>query len=211
MIDKKVESYIEEHTSEEDAVLKDLNRITYLKTYYPNMLSGHVQGKFLEMISHMIKPEKILEIGTFTGYSAIALSKGMDSGGQLTTLEVNEELESLIMEFVQKAGLADKIKLIIGNALQLIPTLNDTFDLVFIDADKENYLNYYELVLPKVRQGGFILADNVLWGGKAVQDDVKLDKETRGIKSFNSFIKSDERVEQMMLPLRDGLLLIRKL
>lgn len=211
MIDQKTEQYIENHTTNEDVVMRELNRATHLKTYYPNMLSGGVQGKFLEMISHMINPKRILEIGTFTAYSAIALAKGLDKGGKLITLEVNEEMENFISEFVEKAEMTDKIELIIGNALEIIPELNDTFDLVFIDADKENYSNYFELVLPKVRKGGFLLADNVLWGGKVFEDDSKSDKETRGIKNFNEQVKNDNRVEQVMLSIRDGLTLMRKL
>lgn len=211
MIDQKTEQYIENHTTNEDVVMRELNRATHLKTYYPNMLSGGVQGKFLEMISHMINPKRILEIGTFTAYSAIALAKGLDKGGKLITLEVNEEMENFISEFVEKAEMTDKIELIIGNALEIIPELNDTFDLVFIDADKENYSNYFELVLPKVRKGGFLLADNVLWGGKVLEDDSKSDKETRGIKNFNEQVNNDNRVEQVMLSVRDGLTLMRKL
>ncbi|NOX87083.1 MAG: O-methyltransferase [Chlorobi bacterium] len=210
MIQKEIEQYIERHTTPEDDVLYKLNRTTHLKTFYPNMLSGHVQGKFLEMISHMIRPEYILEIGTFTGYSAICLVKGLSEGGKLITLESNEEMESFASEFINLSGMHDRIELIMGNALQIIPGLKEKFDLVFIDADKEQYVDYYELILPKVRNGGFILADNVLWGGKTVYDN-KPDKETQGIRRFNEKVKNDPRVEQVMLSIRDGLMLIRKI
>jgi len=210
ILEKNIEKYIEDHTTDEDDVLKSLNRATNLKTYYPNMLSGSVQGKFLEMVSHMINPEKILEIGTFTGYSAIALAKGLTQNGKLITLEVNEEMESFIREFIEKAGMEDKIQLIIGDALDIIPGLSNELDLVFIDADKEQYVDYYEVVLGKLKTGGFILVDNVLWGGKVLESDSKSDKETRGIKAFNEHVKNDKRVEQVMLSIRDGLMLIRK-
>ena len=210
MIDTKTEQYIDNHTTPEDTVMKELNRSTHLKTYYPNMLSGNVQGKFLEMISQMIRPRRILEVGTFTAYSAIAMAKGLAEDGKLITLEVNEEMEGFINEFIEKAGMTDKIELIIGNALEIIPELNETFDLVFIDADKEQYVGYYELAFPKLRKGGFIVADNVLWGGRALEDDSKSDKETMGIKTFNRKVKNDPRVEQVILSVRDGLMLIRK-
>jgi predicted O-methyltransferase YrrM len=210
MIDKNAEKYIENNTTPEDVVMKELNRATHLKTYYPNMLSGNVQGKFLEMISQMIRPKRILEVGTFTAYSALAMAKGLPEDGKLITLEVNEEMEDFINEFIEKAGMTNKIELIIGNALEIIPELNEKFDLVFIDADKEQYVDYYELAIPKVRKGGFVLADNVLWGGKVLNDDSTSDKETMGIKTFNEHIKNDNRVEQVMLSIRDGLMLIRK-
>lgn len=210
-INKEIEQYIEEHSTPEDGVMKDLNRATHLKTFYPNMLSGNIQGKFLEMVSHMIKPKRILEIGTFTGYSAIAFAKGLEKGGKVVTIEVNDEMESFIKEFIKKAGMEDKIELMMGNALEIIPSLKDEFDLVFIDADKEQYLDYYQLAMEKLRHGGFILADNVLWNGKVLNTDEKTDKETQGIKSFNDYVNNDPRVEQVIVSLRDGLMLIRKL
>ena len=210
MIKKEIEQYIEEHTTNENEVLYKLNRATHLKTFYPNMLSGHVQGKFLEMISYMIRPQFILEIGTFTGYSAICLAKGLAPGGKLITLESNEEMENFALEYIGMSEMDDRIELMMGDALEMIPGLNDQIDLVFIDADKEQYTDYYELVLPKVRDGGFILADNVIWGGKAVYDK-NPDKETKGIRRFNEHVKNDPRVEQVMLSVRDGLMLIRKL
>jgi predicted O-methyltransferase YrrM len=211
IVNKDIEQYVESHTTPEDKLMKALNRETYLKTYYPNMLSGAVQGKVLEMIGHMIRPHRILEIGTFTGYSAIAMAKGLPEGGKLITIDINEELETFVRNYLETSGLVDKIGFIVGNALEIIPELEETFDLVFIDADKEQYLDYYKLVLPKVRQGGFILADNVFWDGRVLEDDTKSDKETFGVKAFNEFVKNDDRVEQVILSIRDGLMLIRKL
>jgi predicted O-methyltransferase YrrM len=211
MIEHKIEQYVEKNTTLESEVMKQINRETHLKTFYPNMLSGVVQGKFLEMVSRMIKPKRILEIGTFTAYSAIAMARGLAEGGKLITLEVNEEMESFIQKYIEKSGMSDKIELIMGNAIEIIPKLEDTFDLVFIDADKEQYVDYYELSLSKLKTGGFILADNVLWSGKVLEDDSKSDKETMGIKAFNEYVRNDKRVEQVMLSIRDGLLLVRKL
>lgn len=211
IINKEIEKYVEDYTSPEDQVMMALNRETHLKTYYPNMLSGSVQGKILEMFSRMIRPERILEIGTFTGYSALAMAKGMAENGKLITIDVNEELEGFVRKYIEESGLTEKIEFIIGNALEIIPELDETFDLVFIDADKEQYVDYFKLVLPKVRKGGFILADNVFWDGAVLEDDAKSDKETMGIKAFNQFVKNEERVEQVILSVRDGLMLIRKL
>lgn len=211
MIERKIEEYLEKNTTPETSVMKELNRETHIKTFYPNMLSGAIQGKFLEMVSRMIQPKRILEIGTFTAYSAIAMAKGLAENGKLITLEVNPEMETFIKKYIDKAGMSDKIELVMGNALEIIPKLQDTFDLVFIDADKEQYVDYYELAFSKLRTGGFILADNVLWNGKVLEDDSKSDKETMGIKAFNEHVKNDKRVEQVMLSIRDGLLLVRKL
>lgn len=211
LLDKNIDKYIENHTTPETDLLKALNRATHLKTFYPNMLSGSVQGKFLEMISYMIRPKYILEIGTFTAYSAIALAKGLAKGGKLITLEVNEEMETFAKEYISKSGMDDEIQLIMGDAVEIIPQLSEEFDLVFIDADKEQYVDYYELSITKLKPGGFILADNVLWNGKVLEADSKSDKETRGIKAFNEYVKNDKRVEQVMLSVRDGLLLVRKL
>ncbi len=206
----ELENYLLAHTGTEDTVLIELTRETHIKTMFPRMLSGHLQGKFLEMISYMIDPATILEIGTFTGYSAICLARGLKDGGMLHTIDVDPELEYLAKGYFEKAAVQDKIIQHIGNALEIIPSLDYLFDLVFIDADKENYLNYYHLVFDKVRTGGFILADNALWDGKVVLPDGKLDKETKGIKEFNDFVHNDKRVENMLLPLRDGIMVLRK-
>jgi len=210
MIDPKIETYIEDHTTPETEVLKELNRQTHLRTFYPRMLSGHIQGKFLEMVCHMLQPKKVLEIGTFTGYSAIAMAQGLPDDGLIYTIEVNEEMVTFIDEFVTKSGLEKKISLMLGNALEIIPALNETFDLVFIDADKEQYADYYHLAKKKLRRGGFIIADNVIWSGKVLEKSSKTDKETQGIVAFNEFVKNDPEVEQVMLSIRDGLFLIRK-
>ncbi|PLW94773.1 MAG: methyltransferase [Marinilabiliales bacterium] len=210
MIDSKIEAYIETHTTPEIEILKELNRQTHLRTFYPRMLSGHIQGKFLEMVCHMIQPKRVLEIGTFTSYSAIAIAQGIPDDALIYTIEVNEEMESFIREFITKSGMDKKIKLMMGNALDIIPTLDESFDLVFIDADKEQYVDYYKMAKQKLRPGGFIIADNVIWSGKVLEKSSSTDKETQGIVAFNEFVKNDTDVEQVMLSIRDGLLLIRK-
>lgn len=210
IVEHEIEKYIENHATDESRILAHNYRETNLTTFYPQMLSGKVQAKFLEMICHMMKPERVLEIGTFTAYSAIAMAQGLSKNGLLYTIEVNEELETIIRKYIGLAGMNDKIKLLLGDALQIIPQLNESFDLVFIDADKEQYVDYYEAVLPLLKKGGFILADNVIWSGKVLEDDAKSDKETMGIKAFNTHIKNDNRVEQVMLSIRDGLMLVRK-
>lgn len=210
MISEELERYLQEHSSPQCEALRNLERKTYLETLFPRMISGHIQGKFLEMISFMIRPLRILEIGTFTGYGAVSMAKGLPENGLLITIEQNRELEDTIREVIDKAGLSAKVNLIIGNARHEIKRLDDIFDLVFIDADKENYSLYYDLVFDKVKQGGFILADNVLWSQKVI-DPQFTDIETKAIRDFNQKIARDERVEQVLLPMRDGLMLIRKL
>ena len=174
------------------------------------MLSGHLQGAFLSMISQMIKPNRILEIGTFTGYSALALAKGLNKTGLLYTLDINKEHESLALKHFAADGISQKVKMIIGDALDIVPTLNETWDLVFIDADKVNYSNYFDLVFDRVKPGGWIIADNVLWSGKVLVETEIKDKDTAAIKDFNKKIHADDRVENMLLPFRDGLMLMRK-
>ncbi len=208
MIDPDIMKYAEMHTQVESAVLKELNRETHLKILKPRMLSGHTQGQLLQLISCMIKPKQILEIGTFTGYSAICLAEGLAEKGMIHTIEYNPELEDIILKYFGKANMNRKAKLYIGQALEIIPTINEVFDLVFIDADKENYLNYYRMVFDKVKNGGFILADNVLWDGKVVTESK--DRETIGIIEFNDFVQNDNRVENLLLPFRDGLMVVRK-
>ena len=173
------------------------------------MTSGHLQGKFLEFISFMIHPEYILEIGTFTGYSAICLAKGLKPGGKLITIEINDELTLFSYEYFKRAGLGDKIIQITGNALEAIPELDMVFDLVFIDGDKREYSDYYRLVIDKLKPGGFILADNVLWGGKVIENETR-DPQTKGVIEFNDMISRQKNIEHVMLPVRDGLTLIRK-
>jgi predicted O-methyltransferase YrrM len=208
-MNRKIEQYLSAHSSPEDPVLEDLFRQTHIRFVNPNMTSGHLQGKLLEFISVMINPENILEIGTFTGYSAICLSKGLKPGGRLITIEINDELEAFSHSYFCQAGVDSKIVQLTGNALELIPSLDTTFDLVFIDGDKREYTEYFKLVIDKVRPGGFILADNVLWGGKVIEDDTK-DPQTKGVIEFNEMIKGLKNIEVVILPLRDGLMLIRK-
>ena len=210
MLSEELIHYIESHTSGESELLREINRMTNLKMMYPRMLSGKVQGKFLEMVSYMLRPETILEIGTFTGYSAICLAAGLAEGGMIHTLEADPEIADFAKKYFKKSGYEHKIKLHTGQALEIIPELEETFDLVFIDADKENYLNYFKLVLPKVKQGGFILADNVLWDGKVTKRNKHSDKETEGIREFNDFVRDDDSVENVLVSIRDGLMLIRK-
>ncbi|MFH0866452.1 MAG: O-methyltransferase [Bacteroidota bacterium] len=203
--------YAEEHSSSEPDILKELNRETHVKMLYPRMLSGHMQGRLLSMISCMIHPEKILETGTFTGYSAICLAEGLKENGMLHCIEINPEYEEIIKKYIDKSNLAQKVMLHIGDARNIIPGLNEMFDLVFIDADKEQYLEYYKIVFDTVKPGGFILADNALWDGKVLKKGKGIDKETQGIKEFNDFVQQDSRVEKFLLPFRDGLMIIRKI
>lgn len=205
-----IEEYILNHSDREDPILAELNRETNLKVLRPRMLSGHLQGKVLEMISKMIRPDRVLELGTYTGYSAICLAKGLKRNGILHTIEINDELEDIITKYIKKADLENKVKLYIGNANTIVPEINEQFDLVFIDADKREYLKYYDLVFNYVKPGGFILADNVLWSGKVIELELPDDAYTKGIFDFNRFIKNDDRIEKVILPLRDGLTLIRK-
>ncbi|HKK40315.1 MAG TPA: O-methyltransferase [Cryomorphaceae bacterium] len=210
-IDPALERYVHNHSQKESELLNDLNRETYLKVLQPRMLSGHIQGRILSMYSKLIQPKCILEIGTYTGYSAICLAEGLATGGVLHTIEKNEELKPIANRYFEKAGLKDRIQLHNGDALPIIQSMEETFDLVFIDADKTNYINYYEAVLPKMKSGGCIIADNVLWSGK-VLDEEELDKDpdTSVLNEFNKMVSNDERVDNVLLPVRDGLMVIRK-
>jgi len=205
-----LERYLEAHSTSEDPVLAELTRHTYLKEVYPNMLSGRVLGGFLTLFSQLISPSRILEVGTYTGYSAICLAKGLKQGGKLTTLELNDELRQTALTFFEKAGVSQSIELINGDALQIIPGLPGLFDLVFLDADKENYPVYYEMIVQKVVKGGYILVDNVLWGGKVLVNG-ETDRSTTSIQKFNQLVTLDPRVENLLLPIRDGLMVIKKL
>ena len=208
---KSLKLYSLKLSDPEDSVLYELRRKTNLEILMPRMMSGHFQGKLLEMISKMIVPEKILEIGTFTGYSAICLAKGLQAKGKLYTIEYNEELKFIIDKYIKKAGFDNKIISYIGDALKKIKEIDEIFDLVFIDADKRQYLDYYHTIFPKVRQGGFIIVDNIFWNGKVVEKIDKKDTYTQGIVIFNNFIKNDKRVEKITLPIRDGLMILRKI
>jgi caffeoyl-CoA O-methyltransferase len=203
-----IADYIEAHTAGESDLLKKINRETHAKILKPRMLSGQLQGRYLSMISHLLKPKNILEIGTYTGYSAICLAEGLAEDGKLITIDINEELETRVRDYFEQAGLSKKVEYRIGNALTIIPTLEQQFDLVFIDADKENYSRYYDLIFDKVKVGGIILADNVLWSGKITMS--KPDKDTGALLEFNAKVNDDTRVENVLLPVRDGIMMARK-
>ncbi|MCB9234039.1 MAG: O-methyltransferase [Bacteroidia bacterium] len=205
-----IQAYAERHTSSEGDFLASLNRETHLKVLYPQMLSGHLQGRMLAMFSKMVRPRRILEIGTFTGYSALCLAEGLTEDGKLITLEVDPELKKMATGYFEKSPYAAQIDMRIGSGLEIIPQLDEVFDLVFIDADKYNYINYFNLILPKLRTGGIILADNVLWSGHVLDEAVQ-DKETAGLRDFAKFVSNDPRVETLLLPVRDGIMVVRKL
>lgn len=206
----QIDKYILDHIDREDEVLTELDRETNLKVVGGRMISGHLQGQVLTMLSKMIQPKNILEIGTFTGYSAICLAKGLTKNGKLITIEINDELESFAAKYFELAGFVDCIEQRIGPATEIIPTLDQTFDLVFIDADKREYIEYFELVFDKVPSGGYIIADNTLWNGKVLDTPATEDHFTKGIIDFNSFIKNNKSVEKVIIPLRDGMTVIRK-
>jgi|SRR6185436_5816200 len=206
----EIEMYVEAHTQQESEVLKELNRDTNANVLTPRMLSGHLQGQVLAMLSKMIRPKIILEIGTYTGYSAICLAQGLEPGGVLHTIDINEELEDMIKKYFHKAGLENIIKLHIGNATKIIPAMAGPYDIVFIDADKENYSNYYDLVFDNVRKGGYIIADNVLWSGNVIKPENEMDEETKALVSYSKKVHADGRVENVLLPVRDGLMIARK-
>jgi predicted O-methyltransferase YrrM len=209
-MERELEKFILDNSTPEDQVLEDLYRQTHIRFVNPNMVCGHLQGKFLEMISKMINPAVILEIGTFTGYSAICLAKGLKPEGRLVTIEPDDELADFTRSYFAKAGLIDKIEQITGRAQEIIPEMNLIFDLVYIDGDKREYCDYFNLVIDRVKTGGYIIADNVLWGGQAIEKE-SVDPQTRGIIEFNSMIKDQKNIENVIVPLRDGIMIIRKL
>lgn len=210
-LDPKLEQYAEMHTTPENEVQQALNRETYANVLMPRMLSGHLQGRVLSMFSQMLRPRRILEIGTYTGYSALCMAEGLTDDGILHTIDINEELETMVRTHIAKAGFENKIQFHIGNAMQIVPSLNETFDLVFIDADKENYSHYYDMVFDKLRTGGIIIADNVLWSGKVLDEkELTKDVETKALDQFNKKIHADNRVENVLMPIRDGLMVVRK-
>jgi caffeoyl-CoA O-methyltransferase len=204
----EITRYAERFTTPESPLLQRINRDTHADVRMPRMLSGHLQGRFLAMVSSMLRPACILEVGTYTGYSALCLAEGLAPGGKLITLDINDELEARVRGYFGQSPWAQQIDFRLGDAREIIPSLPGPFDLVFIDADKENYARYFDLVIDKVPSGGFLLADNVLWSGKVL--DAKPDKDTRAIQQFNEKISADSRIQTMLLPLRDGLLLMRK-
>lgn len=205
-----INNYAEDFTSPEMPALAELNRETHVKVELPVMLSGHLQGAILQMISHMLKPRRVLEIGTYTGYSAICLAQGLEQDGHLHTIDINEELEDMCFRYFCRAGVEKRITQHIGKAAEIIPTLREQFDLVFIDADKQNYGLYYDLVFNSVPVGGFILADNVLYDGEVILPAGEQSKNARAIHAFNEKVRTDKRVEHVLLPVRDGIMIVRK-
>jgi caffeoyl-CoA O-methyltransferase len=209
-ISKDLSDYCENNTSPESEVLSNLNRETHLKVVSPRMLSGHLQGRFLSFISKLQQPKLIIEIGTYTGYSALCLAEGLHPNGKLISIDVNEETSSFAKSFIAKTEYADKIELVLADAKEYVGTINNPIDLVFIDADKKNYLAYYHLVIDKLNKGGLIIADNVLWSGKITMPESAMDRETLALHQFNQFVQQDTRVENILLPIRDGLMVVRK-
>ncbi len=208
---EKIENYTEDFTNKESTLLQNLSRETHLKILSPRMLSGHVQGRFLSMLSHMLQPKYILEIGTYTGYSALCFAEGLAENGKIITIDRNDELEPIIDKYIKESEFKNQIEVIFGYAAEIIPDLPNEIDLVFIDADKPNYSNYFDLVIDKLRPGGFILADNVLWSGKVTETIKKNDKSTLAIHAFNKKVNDDPRVENVLIPIRDGIMALRKI
>ena len=209
--DKILDQYVMDHIEDEDPLLAKLYRKTYVRMVNGRMCSGHLQGSLLTLLSKLIRPTRILEIGTYTGYSALCLVKGLSYNGLLHTIEINEEFEQFASEFFEEAGMSEKIIHHIGDAEEIVPHLDEMFDLVFIDADKRKYLTHYNLVFPKVKIGGILIADNTLWAGKIVEKIVRSDEQTKGVIQFNDFVKADPRVETFMIPIRDGMTVLRKI
>lgn len=206
-----IDQYAHQFTQKESELLAKLNRDTQIKMVNPRMLSGHLQGRFLSMISHLKQPKTILEIGTYTGYSALCLAEGLNKNGQLITIDINEEIAHFAQQFIDQSDYTSQIELMVGDATKIIPTLTQTFDLVFIDADKENYNVYFDLIIDKVPQNGYILIDNVLWDGHILKPENEMDLNTKAIHQFNQKVHNDSRVENLLLPIRDGLMLLRKI
>lgn len=209
-IDPSIEAYAQEHSENESDLLFNLNRQTHLKVLQPRMLSGHLQGRILSFLSSAIKPKNILEIGTYTGYSALCMAEGLPKNGKLVTIDKNIELETMVKKYINDSPYKNQMEFINANAIDVIPTLNLKWDLVFIDADKENYINYYDLVIDQVNKGGWIIADNVLWSGKVLEEPDTKDKETIILQKFNEKVYHDSRVRNVLFPVRDGMMLMIK-
>jgi predicted O-methyltransferase YrrM len=209
-LDPELEQYALLHSEKESTLLNELNRQTHLNILQPRMLSGHLQGRILSMLSQSIKPKTILEIGTYTGYSALCMAEGLQNDGVLCTIDINKELAPFAQKYFNKSAYKNLIKMMVGNALEIIPKLNFNWDLVFIDADKENYSNYFDIVIEKVNKGGMIIADNVLWSGKVIKPTSKNDIETDSLKIFNEKVHSDSRVSNVLMPVRDGMMIMIK-
>lgn len=210
-LDPKIEQYVSDHTEKESDILYQLYRETWQKVINPRMLAGNIQGRIISMLSHMIQPKSILEVGTYTGYSAICWAEGLAENGKVHSIDINEELEPLVTRFFEKAGVNHLVKRYYGNAMDLIPTMKQEWDIVFLDADKSNYLNYYNMVIDQVRPGGYIIADNVLWSGKVTEDPATFDEDTKAIDAYNKYTQEDERVQSVLFPVRDGIMISRKL
>ena len=206
---EKLDEYVVKHTQEEPQILYELTRETWQKVLNPRMLSGAFQGRVLSMITKLVNPSTILEIGTYTGYSALCLAEGLAKGGKIHTIDKNEELVSLQDKYFDKAGIKNQIQQYVGNALEIIPTIDATYDLVFIDADKSNYINYFNLIIDKMNPGGIILSDNVLWSGKVIEKLDPKDLDTKVLLEYNALLNSDDRIETVLLPIRDGLTVSR--
>ncbi len=210
-ISEELENYIEKHSAAEPELLQQLNKETHQKILQPRMLSGHFQGRVLSMLSKIMQPKHILELGTYTGYATLCMAEGLATNGTIDTIDINEELEDIQQKYFEKSAFKDQIIQHVGNALDIIPTLNKKFDLVFIDADKENYINYWNLIVPMMNKGGIILSDNVLWSGKVLEEVQKNDKSTPILLEYNKMVNEDSRVETVLLPIRDGLTVSRVL
>lgn len=206
---EKIDNYVVNHSQQEPKILKTLSKETWQKVLNPRMLSGAFQGRVLAMISKLIQPKTVLEIGTYTGYSAICLAEGLSPKGKIITIDKNEELETLQNKYFEKSGFRNQIEQKIGNALEIIPQINEKFDMVFIDADKSNYVNYFDLIIGKMNSGGIILSDNVLWSGKVVEELNPKDMDTKALLQYNKLLNSDDRIETVLLPIRDGLTISR--
>ena len=209
-LDSVIEQYALDHSEVESTLLNELNRQTHIKVIQPRMLSGHLQGRILSLLSQSIRPKTILEIGTYTGYSALCMAEGLQKNGQLYTIDNNKEIAPFANKYFNKSSYKNLIEMIVGNALDVIPDLNLKWDLVFIDADKENYSNYFDAIIENVNQGGMIIADNVLWSGKVTKPTSKNDVETQALKSFNEKVHSDSRVSNVLMPVRDGMMIMIK-
>lgn len=208
-ISEELEQYIADHTSAQGSLLDELEKETWRKVLVPRMISGHVQGRALAMFSKMISPQRILEIGAYTGFSALCLAEGLEEDGVLHTIEVNEELCEMQDRFWELSGKGHQIHRYLGEALQILPQLEEPYDLIFIDADKDNYLSYYEMSINLLRPGGFILVDNVLWSGKVIDENAQNDKDTIKMQDLNARIQGDDRVENLLLGIRDGIMMVR--
>ncbi|MGK0412966.1 MAG: caffeoyl-CoA O-methyltransferase [Polaribacter sp.] len=206
---ENIDQYVVEHSQQEPKILKELSRETWQKVLNPRMLSGAFQGRILSMISKLIAPKTILEIGTYTGYSALCFAEGLASKGKIITIDKNEELETLQNKYFEKSGFRHQIEQKVGNALEIIPTIKEKFDLVFMDADKSNYINYFHLIIDKMNPGGIILSDNVLWSGKVVEELNPKDLDTKVLLAYNKLLNTDDRIETVLLPIRDGLTISR--